>query len=175
MAPIKFEEQLKDKLEKRRIKPSDAAWDTLSHRLDQAEGKQKNKGAWWVGIAATLVGVLLTLTFVFKSNTELLEPTLVDTDTENQIDTEVLHHQDILKKDNAVAAEKQEDGSLNTMQSETIKKEITDPPFKSVIKEKQTGLVFNKSDQAVAEINTKLKEEESTKNSLDKKNEVLDH
>ena len=66
MAPIKFEEQLKEKLGQRSIQPSSDAWNKLSERLDNVEEKQNNKGFWWLGIAATLVGVLVTLTFIFN-------------------------------------------------------------------------------------------------------------
>ena len=41
MAPIKFEEQLKDKLEKRTMSPSAESWAKLSDRLDAED--QKNK------------------------------------------------------------------------------------------------------------------------------------
>jgi len=35
MAPIKFEEDIRDKLEKRQLKPSSNAWKKLSDRLDE--------------------------------------------------------------------------------------------------------------------------------------------
>ncbi len=65
MAPIKFEEHIKDKLEKRRIEPSDKAWSKLSEKLDEHEGKSNNKMFWWLGIAASLVGVFLITTLIF--------------------------------------------------------------------------------------------------------------
>ena len=37
MAPIKFEENIKDKLDKRTIQPSTEAWVKLSSRLDAQE------------------------------------------------------------------------------------------------------------------------------------------
>ena len=43
MAPIKFEEQLKEKLEQRTIQPSQDAWNKLNDRLDNVEEKQNNK------------------------------------------------------------------------------------------------------------------------------------
>ena len=98
MAPIKFEEQLKDKLEKRSIKPSQDAWNKLSDRLDEAEGKQNNNRFWWLGIAAAIVGVLLAITFVFKPNADSIEPTIVNTEEENVIDTEKLRNKEILKE-----------------------------------------------------------------------------
>lgn len=58
MAPIKFEEQLKDKLEKRTLSPSAEGWSKLSDRLDADEKKSKNPFFWWLSIAA---GVLIMI------------------------------------------------------------------------------------------------------------------
>ena len=67
MAPIKFEENIKDKLEKRNIEPSANIWGKLSDKLDEHEGGSKNKMIWWLGIAASLVGVFLIATIFFKT------------------------------------------------------------------------------------------------------------
>ena len=58
MAPMKFEEQLKDKLEQRTIEPSSNTWQKLSDKLDANESKKKNKGFWYLGIAASIVGII---------------------------------------------------------------------------------------------------------------------
>lgn len=81
MAPIKYEEQMKEKLEKRSLQPSPESWDLLAKRLD-AEEKRKNKSLyWWMGIAASFVGILLVTTFYFNSNTvDKTIPTIVDTE-----------------------------------------------------------------------------------------------
>lgn len=79
MAPIKFEEQLKEKLEKRTIQPSSEAWSTLANRLDQQDKKQNHKTFWWLGIAASIVGIILVSTFVFdNSKSKISIPTVVD-------------------------------------------------------------------------------------------------
>lgn len=79
MAPIKFEEQLKEKLEKRTIQPSSEAWKKLSDRLDD-QGKNKNyRGYWWLGIAASITGIILVTMLVFNnSKTRTIEPIIVD-------------------------------------------------------------------------------------------------
>lgn len=79
MAPIKFEEQLKEKLEKRTIQPSSGAWDTLANRLDHQDKKGNNRSYWWLGIAASIVGIILVATFVFDNpDTKITKPTIVD-------------------------------------------------------------------------------------------------
>jgi hypothetical protein len=82
MAPIKFEEHLKDKLEKRTIKPSADAWDVLSSRLNRQDKKHNNRTFWWLGIAASIVGVMLFTAFIFNgSKSETITPTVVEIDT----------------------------------------------------------------------------------------------
>lgn len=69
MAPNKFEKQLKDTLERRTIAPSKTTWSQLDTLLDQRQDKRK-VSFWWLSIAATLVGVCLTvLIFRNQSNT----------------------------------------------------------------------------------------------------------
>ncbi|MFD2822081.1 hypothetical protein ACFS5M_00265 [Lacinutrix iliipiscaria] len=62
MAPIKFEENIKEKLEQRSLQPSANAWQNLEQKLNvEAKKRQKNK-FWWFGIAACIIGLL----FVFQ-------------------------------------------------------------------------------------------------------------
>lgn len=77
MAPIKFEEDMRDKLEKRTIQPSAKSWDTLSNRLDREEKKNTRKSFWWLGIAASIVGVLLVTNFLLNTKTPNNENTIV--------------------------------------------------------------------------------------------------
>ncbi|ULC59228.1 hypothetical protein MBM09_15140 [Flaviramulus sp. BrNp1-15] len=68
MAPLKYEEQLKNKLEKRTLQPSENAWEKLSNRLDEESGKKNNKSFWWLGIAASVVGILFVATQLWNTN-----------------------------------------------------------------------------------------------------------
>lgn len=96
MAPIKFEEQLKEKLEKRAIQPSPEAWNTLSNRLDHQDKKGINKSFWWLGIAASIVGIILVTTFVFDNpETILSEPVIVDINNNEKPKTDVVVSEDI--------------------------------------------------------------------------------
>ncbi len=67
MAPIKLEENIKEKLEKRTLKPSVSAWGKLSERLENQEEKRNNKAFWWLGIAASVIGVLFIGTQFLKN------------------------------------------------------------------------------------------------------------
>lgn len=58
MAPIKFEEQIKDKLERRTVTPSADAWSKLSQQLAAEEKKNKKMTFWWLGIAASITALI---------------------------------------------------------------------------------------------------------------------
>ena len=65
MAPIKFEEHIKDQLEKRRIEPSAAGWDRISAQLVLKQGQKKSKRVLWMSIAASfIIGAVLTAIFL---------------------------------------------------------------------------------------------------------------
>jgi hypothetical protein len=171
MAPIKFEEQLKDKLEKRSIQPSQDAWNKLSDKLDKAEDKQSNKGFWWLGIAATVVGVLLALTFVFKLNTEIIEPVIVDTKKENVIDTKVLQNKEVFKESNTLVVEQKDITETKNNQTKNTNTQIDKAPLKTIVNQKQEAIIkeADANSTAVANANTT----DATKSNTEKAVEVL--
>lgn len=172
MAPIKFEEQLKEKLEQRRIEPSVDSWNKLSNKLDANEDNKNSKGFWWIGIAATVAGVLLALTFVFKSNTEIVEPIIVDTKKETSIEKKDLQHLDVLNENTAVAIEESENKTKKNQEKETQKLSIK-TPLKAIIKEQQDALILNKENEGVAEVNTKINLEQAKNNTIETSPELL--
>ncbi|WP_353779580.1 hypothetical protein [Winogradskyella sp. 3972H.M.0a.05] len=100
MAPIKFEENMKEKLEKRTIQPSSEAWSKLAGRLDEQESSSKRFGYWWIGIAAS-VAILIFSGVMFINNEEgTITPEIVDT-TEDTNDTieEAIVLEDVEKND----------------------------------------------------------------------------
>lgn len=70
MAPIKFEENMKEKLEERTINPSAKSWDVLANRLDDAPVKKKTNRFWFISVAASFIGVLLLITGIVNYNNE---------------------------------------------------------------------------------------------------------
>ncbi len=83
MAPIKFEEQLKDKLEQRKLQPSEQAWSKLANRLDNQE-KKENRSLWWLGIAASIIIILAVSIPYFNNDSENTQPIIVDVDTKKE-------------------------------------------------------------------------------------------
>ena len=78
MAPIKFEDDFKEKLDKRTIAPSNDAWNKLSERLNAEDNTSNNKGFWWIGIAASVIGILFAIFQFSKSDIEPNIPAVVD-------------------------------------------------------------------------------------------------
>ncbi len=88
MAPIKFEENIKEKLEERTIKPSAKSWDALASRLDEAPVKKKTNRFWFISVAASFVGVLLLITGIGNYNND---GTIEVVETETEINTTKEH------------------------------------------------------------------------------------
>ena len=83
MAPNKFEKQLKDTLERRTIAPSKTTWSQLDRLLDQRQDKRK-VSFWWLSIAATLVGVCLTV-FIFRNQSNTINEVVEEVKNEINI------------------------------------------------------------------------------------------
>ena len=65
MAPIKFEENIREKLQERELQPSKDAWSKLESRLDKELPEKKGSRGIWLAIAASMTGVLLIVSFFF--------------------------------------------------------------------------------------------------------------
>ncbi|WP_179339730.1 hypothetical protein [Winogradskyella ludwigii] len=87
MAPIKFEENIKDKLEKRTLTPSSESWSKLSDRLDAEDNKTKKPIYWWLSIAAGLI-IMIAISVQFF-NTDESENTLPQVVEENVIEEQL--------------------------------------------------------------------------------------
>ncbi|MEZ0182694.1 hypothetical protein AB9T89_10645 [Flavobacterium oncorhynchi] len=81
MAPNNFEKDFRDKLNQRKIEPSNKAWDRLDAMLSVAEEEKatvlprskKDSKRKWLFIAASIVGFLLVGTFFFNQKEALVE------------------------------------------------------------------------------------------------------
>lgn len=68
MAPFNFEEQIKEHLEARNIKPSKSAWTQLESQLEVVQKQTSKERYWLLGMAASFVGVLFISTLFFTPN-----------------------------------------------------------------------------------------------------------
>jgi len=80
MAPIKFEEHIKEKLDQREIQPSAGSWEKLNSQLDNSNKGSGNK--WWFSAAAA-VAVLLIASVLFINQQNQISNPIVETPSEN--------------------------------------------------------------------------------------------
>ncbi len=70
MAPIKFENEIRDKLSTREIRPSGNAWEQISSRLE-TPSNNKRKGFVWYAVAASFIGFIIVSVLFFNTNNTL--------------------------------------------------------------------------------------------------------
>ncbi len=147
MEPNNFEKDFREKLNQRKIEPSDKAWDRLDAMLSIAEEKKPKKKNKWLYIAASIATFLLVGTFFFnqkKSTIEIPKNTVVieehiqkdSVENQNRITTDsiqkrivTLENESIQNTENSI----QEEKSLNQKSNKTIKNESNQIAESSVI------------------------------------------
>lgn len=126
-----FEEHIKEKLDNRSINPSDKAWGKLSERLDSQENNKNNKPYWWLGIAASIIGVILVVSqFLNNEPQELNIKEIVDSPVNEQNSTIKIAKEDLEVKDFNITKE-----DINIKEKESLIK----PKANNIIKENNTS------------------------------------
>lgn len=97
MAAYKLEDNIREKLEERELKPSDNAWDKLELRLDEQQPKKKS--FVWFYIAASIIG-LVFLSSIFIDRNSISEENIIVTgdDLENSLETQTKLTENISKE-----------------------------------------------------------------------------
>lgn len=129
MAPLKFEEKMKEKLEQRAIQPSSDSWEQLTTQLDSVKKQKKeSKKIQWYSIAAIFVGVLILTSILMNQNPASKQNNIQFVDNSNEIikkeNTEVVKNKDtkqkVIEKNNSKVFE----------ESSTTDKIVTSSPDK---------------------------------------------
>lgn len=158
----KFEKDIKEKLEKRTLQPSKDAWGKLSGRLDVLDKKKDDRSYWWIGIAASIVGILfIALQFLNDTTTVKGTPEIV-------ITPEIIQE----KNDNQITLE-EEDKVFNTKRrdAKNVIKHIDDK--KDVINPKVVSVIKNDSSKDVATVSSKAKINKEKTDVIIKPNKLL--
>lgn len=152
MAPIKFEDNLKEKLEQRRFQPSINAWETLEKRLEANNNKKNNKGFWGLGIAASFVGILIIASIFFNNKKDnIIEQNVVDVEDvqKPKSKNETILQNETLEQ---VALEELKD------EKETLKTKMKGPEntpvLKTQLQQKQRELISGANKDVVAQVET---------------------
>ncbi len=72
MEPNNIENQIREKLNSREIKPTEMAWDRLDAMLTVAEEKKSKKGFSWLFIAACFLGMVTLGTIIYQLNSNVI-------------------------------------------------------------------------------------------------------
>ncbi len=67
MEPLNLENNIREKLENRELKPSPDAWKKLESQLNKKQPKKKNTGRYYM--AASIAGLLITVSVFLNNNT----------------------------------------------------------------------------------------------------------
>lgn len=116
MAPIKFEDHIREQLQERELTPSKEAWSKLEKQL-HAEASKGKSGFNWYAIAAMFIGVLLLVTFLFNSNISTISnPEIVIEEPENNLPVQSNTHE-------VITYEEIENEETNKVETTTLAKE----------------------------------------------------
>ncbi|MFG6686564.1 hypothetical protein ACGK9U_08285 [Mariniflexile sp. HNIBRBA6329] len=135
MEPNKFENSIKEKLEARRLQPSKEAWAKLQERLEQTDDNKNNKAFWWLGIAASAVGVLFVAFQFF--NIEEVKPVVVDAPTVIQQKETTQVAVEEVKKTNEVL---KEENSIDKIEKHAISKNFVAVTKEQVVPEEKNQI-----------------------------------
>lgn len=100
MAPIKFEDHIKDKLNKREITPKKESWNKIVSQVNTAEIPLNNRKIVWYGIAASFIGLVI-VSILFFNTTKILsnkEIQIVDAEKKSIKDNIGIEEQDQSKE-----------------------------------------------------------------------------
>jgi predicted RNA-binding Zn ribbon-like protein len=155
MAPIKFEDNLKEKLEHRRLQPSTEAWETLQNKLDNSEAKKSNRTLWWLGIAASFAGILFVVTVFFNNDEkQTIEPIIVDTEKAN-----IPNKNEFNALNKSVQEVAVEEAKIKKAQPKSKVNAVHKiPVFKTQLKQQQDKLIKVDPKEVIAQTDIKVEE-----------------
>jgi hypothetical protein len=157
MAPIKFEENIREKLQERELTPSKDAWAKLSVQLDTQAPQKKSNTFIWFAVAASFAGILLVTTLFFnkeKVNTQLVEETPIEVlDTKNEIQNEGEIDSEIASEEKTIKVSNEKIEELDIPKNEIAKtekkstsiKKANTNPLNNIQKEKKEVIALNEN------------------------------
>ena len=183
MAPIKFEEHIREKLQERELPPSKTAWDKLEVQLETQEEKGSNRFLW-LSIAASIAALFVIGSLLYnptQTTTEMVveespsesieqenkieiipqELSVEDIASEVLIPEEIISEKKVFKKSLQVQKEQQEQSKKSIAMVETDKVE-KDPTQNTSIIKNENSFENSKIDEVVA----RVKEIQKANNSI---------
>ncbi|KLT68631.1 hypothetical protein [Flavobacterium sp. ABG] len=162
MEPNNFEKDFREKLNQRKIEPSDKAWDRLDAMLNVAEKEEpvvrsrsflalRKRGLY---IAASIVGFLLVGTFFFNQKKSVVETPVKSVVVEQNSPKDTIEKQNILnttldKKEVVVSEKTAIQSAQHSKNTEKISNEKLNKGIKNNEKQVAESSINNQSSQAV--------------------------
>lgn len=150
MEPNNFEKDFREKLDERRIEPSNKAWDRLDAMLSAQEEKKQPSKKKWLYIAASFIGFLLIGTLFFNQNKNAVETpktVIVEKEIEKEsVKDPILNTEDSVKTEVAVSEKPSEvisnkvEKTSNPISNKTSKNESNQIAESSIIKNNQSTI-----------------------------------
>jgi len=165
MEPNNFEKDFREKLNQRKIEPSNKAWDRLDAMLTVAEEKKPKRKNKWLYIAASIAGFLLLGTFFFNQKKTIETPkneVVIEGNSQKGPDAKSgLNEMDSIKE-KIIISEKEPNLSsgnsnnkvdvINQKSNQTIKNETNKIAESSVINQKNQQTQSGSNQISVSEI-----------------------
>ena len=142
MAPIKFEEHIKEKLDNREIQPSAKSWEKLNSRLDASE--KRSGGKWWISAAAAVV-VILIASVIFVNQQEQAVNPIVENPVEEKVQ-ENPNNNDFKQPVQVASEENKEVEDERVVQSD-IKKSESQKPEKVIVENQNSEPVLKSEER----------------------------
>ena len=173
MAPYKLEDNIREKLEARELKPSADAWSKLEAKLDTEQPKKKT--VLWYYVAASFVGFLILASVFFSRN---------NAEVGNQIVNETIEQKSVEKQPEVIPNNSQseeiasEENHVETVEKIAPKKETekkqkpNSDQLKSLPQKKSEVDKKIESVEAIAKV-TKVEAEQALKTTLEKEEDKL--
>ncbi|MBJ7880265.1 hypothetical protein [Gelidibacter salicanalis] len=142
MKQVKWEDNIKQVLEKRVMTPSDASWGALSERLDASEKHSIKPMFWWIGIAASVTTLLFITTLFFNGNTPDLQNQIV-VETQEQVDEQSLKMEQAPQEHQLVERNEKSDTAAQVEKNDVTKQPIKSQDIITSAKQQRTEIVKN--------------------------------
>lgn len=84
MAPIKFEDNIREKLQERELQPSAKAWEKLSGRLGEPKKKERSITLWYA-VAASIAALLVIGSLVFSPSERASEALVLEDNPSEEV------------------------------------------------------------------------------------------
>lgn len=146
MERMKWEDNVKQTLEKRAITPSDNSWNVLSARLDAVETRKNRTKFWWMGVAASFIGVVFMMTMFLKDNTTMVQKPVV-VDREHKIDAPSIPVEKPIPREQVVQSNDDVEAPIAVDKNNDKSESLAKQPNKEPTRKQNLSVAENETEQ----------------------------